>query len=109
MIAGTNTLDYPSLRDRPLYSYLPPSVNSEGLTEEQERNWDEILAAKGRVPFIVYPIVCARCGRLWPEFFTVPDAEWNKYVHIDQRQSVLCLKCYKIIKKLIDSAAEHQN
>ena len=88
----------------PETSYLPPTVYSGGLSEDDEREWEKILEAKGRVPFISYPIICARCGRLWPKFFMVPDAEWSRYIQMDQRRSVLCLKCYNTVKTLIDGA-----
>ena len=30
-------------------------------------------STKERVPFILYPNLCAKCGTLWPEMFMVPD------------------------------------
>jgi len=57
-----------------------------------------------RVPYIRYPVICQRCGKLWPELFYVPDEEWEKYIQKDMRKSVICLCCYAIIKDLIDSA-----
>jgi hypothetical protein len=65
--------------------------------------WEEALNRKGRVPYIVYPNVCARCGPLWPEFFTVPDAEWERYIQIDMRDEVICRSCFDEIRRLIDS------
>lgn len=55
-----------------------------------------------RVPYILYPIVCAGCGVLWPEMFMVPDKEWKRYVQVLERDKVLCRGCYNRIKKLID-------
>jgi hypothetical protein len=65
--------------------------------------WEEALDRKGRVPHIEYPSVCARCGALWPEFFRVPDAEWERYIQIDMRNTVLCRPCFDDIKRFIDS------
>jgi hypothetical protein len=65
--------------------------------------WEEALNQKGRVPYIEYPNVCARCGALWPEFFRVPDSEWERYIQIDMRDKVICRPCFDEIRRLIDS------
>jgi hypothetical protein len=75
------------------------------LTEEQEEQWWRFLMERGRVPFIVYPNMCARCGALWPEMFNVPDEEWNRYVEIQHRKEMLCKSCYDQIRIWIDNAA----
>jgi len=82
---------------------LPRETYENGLTKEQEDKWIQILTEKGRIPYISYPIVCARCGALWPEFFRVPDDEWIWYIQPDQRHSVICRDCYDTIKRLIDT------
>jgi hypothetical protein len=71
------------------------------LTEEQEEQWKRLLIDKGRVRFVVYPNMCARCGVLWPEMFEVPDEEWNQYVEIQQRHKMLCKPCYDQIRTWI--------
>ena len=43
-----------------------------GLTQKQGEEWGRLLNNKGRVPFVVYPNMCARCGVLWPEMFLSP-------------------------------------
>lgn len=73
-----------------------------GLTHNQEEQWLEILERKGRVPYIVYPNMCGRCGKLWPDMFSVSDEEWKKYVQIDARRFMLCEPCWEEIKTLID-------
>ena len=74
-----------------------------GLNEQQEIQWEQTrLAIKGRVPYIVYPNICVRCGELWPEMFYVSDEEWKKYIQLDQQREMLCFKCYTEIKDLID-------
>jgi hypothetical protein len=57
------------------------------------------------VPYILYPNICAKCGQLWPEFFMVPDTEWERYIRINTRDKVLCKRCYDLIKSWIDSEA----
>jgi len=77
-----------------------------GLTEEQEREWLGILEMKGRIPYIVYPNMCARCGQLWPEMFHVPDEEWERYVEPGEQDKMLCWDCYCEIKRLIDAGGK---
>jgi len=76
-------------------------VYKHGLTKEQERMWLIQLRWKGRIPYIQYPNICAKCGKLWPAMFDVPDAEWDKYVEPRMRGEMLCIECYKKIKKWI--------
>jgi hypothetical protein len=82
---------------------LPKNIYEHGLTDEQYKKWLCILEKKGRISFILYPLICARCGKLWPEFFKVSDEEWEKYIQRDKRNSILCKDCYNDIKQLIDS------
>ena len=89
-------------------AFLPPAIYANGLTREQEARWEAMLNKKGRAPFIEYPIVCAKCGKLWPDLFMVPDAEWKHYIQIDQRREVLCRECYTYIKELIDQLERGQ-
>src|SRR5262249_27477601 len=35
-----------------------------GLTSKQRMQWERTLNDKGRVPFIMYPNMCAKCGKL---------------------------------------------
>jgi hypothetical protein len=65
--------------------------------------WESALTLKGRVPYIAYPNVCAKCGVLWPEFFRVSDLEWGRYIQIDMRDKVICRTCFDYIRRLIDS------
>lgn len=57
-----------------------------------------------RIPYIVYPNMCSKCAALWPEMFSVPDAEWEHYVEPAMRNTMLCLPCYTQIKSWIDAA-----
>lgn len=95
------------LRDPAKYSsrtsHLPPEVYTSGLSEAQGRRWLSILENKGRVPWIQYPVLCAKCGKLWPDFFSVPDEAWQKYVEVGQRGCVLCRPCYDYIREVIDA------
>lgn len=83
-------------------SHLPPEIYHDGLSDRQAEQWEAMLHAKGRIPFILYPIVCAKCGVLWPRLFMVPDEEWEYYIQPDMRQTVICAECYSYIKQLID-------
>jgi hypothetical protein len=72
------------------------------MTRSQEAEWEAALEKQGRIPFVVYPNMCARCGRLWPKMFMVPDEEWKRYVEPRMRDAMLCERCYAWIKKVID-------
>lgn len=87
----------------PETAHLPPRIYSKGLTAALQKKWERLLNEKGRTPFILWPIVCARCGALWPEFFRVADEEWERVVEIQHRGDVLCRPCFDEIKRLIDS------
>ena len=70
-------------------AYLPPKIYAHGLTMAQQRKWEAILNAKGRWPYIQYPNVCAKCGKLWPDLFMVSDGEWKRYIQPNVRHKVI--------------------
>jgi hypothetical protein len=75
------------------------------------RNEDEFETkleheAKQRVPFVLYPNLCVRCGVLWPEMFTVSNEDWEHYVEPAMRKKLLCQACYKQIKAWVDEAEQ---
>src|SRR5262249_20131399 len=74
------------------------------LTPGQSYAWESLLCEKGPIPFILYPNLCAKCGALWPEMFSVPDEEWERYVEPEMRREMLCEACYRQIKAWIDDA-----
>jgi len=80
----------------------------DGMTRAQEVEWEAALEKKGRIPSIVYPNLCARCGKLWPPMFMVPNEEWKRYVEPAKRREVLCRRCYGWIKKVIDAGVSGQ-
>jgi hypothetical protein len=80
----------------------------DGMTAAQEAEWERALGREGRIPFIVYPNLCARCGKLWPPMFMVPNDEWKGYVELARRREMLCRRCYGHIKKVIDGGAGRQ-
>lgn len=64
----------------------------------------EAVTAKGRIPYILFPNLCARCGKLWPEMFMVPDTLWRKYIPGAKSDEMLCLACWRKIVRLICNA-----
>ena len=72
------------------------------LPEFVQEEWDRVLAEKGRIPYILYPNMCARCGKLWPDMFMVSNEEWEHYVEPAMRDSMLCLSCYNTIVSWIE-------
>ncbi len=94
-------LGYEIYNDHPTYG-LPVDIFENGLSDEEFDLFENILKIENKVPYIRYPIICCYCGELWPEFFSVSDTEWKKYIQLDMRNEVLCIKCYDSIKKLIE-------
>ena len=88
------------------YSGLPPEIYKNGLSDDLEEKWGEILEEEGRVPYIIYPLICARCGTKWPEGRMYPDWEWQRYVAPAMRGRILCDNCFQKIKILIDERAD---
>lgn len=80
-------------------SGLPASIYFGGLTDDQATEWDRILRKKGHISYIVYPVMCVRCGQKWPKFFRVSDAEWERYIEPAQRENVVCKDCFVWIKQ----------
>lgn len=79
------------------------------ISEELVEVWAEKkLEEKGRIPYIHYPVLCAKCGKLGSEFFMVPDEVWAKYVDPFIRDQVLCKPCFDFIVQAIDEANEIQ-
>jgi hypothetical protein len=105
--------DILGIKDKEKYGpetcYLPPKIYSKGLTKEQTKQWDKLLRQKGLIPFISYPNMCAKCGKLWPNMFMVPNEEWKHYIEPEMRDKMLCMDCYATIKYLIDSGAKKRN
>jgi ferredoxin len=52
---------------------------------------------------VVFPVVCAKCGRQWPEPFTVPGEEWAHYIQLAKEHETVCGRCYAFIKQVINS------
>jgi hypothetical protein len=74
----------------------------EAKTKSRDEQWKVICTVKGRIPFIMYPNLCVRCGVLWPDLFMVTNQEWEHYIEPEQRNNVICKVCYEYIKACID-------
>jgi|SRR5665647_1298386 len=62
----------------------------------------QIIKDTNRIPFIDYPSICARCGKIDPDMFMVSNRDWEKYIEPSKRHKELCRECYDEIKTLID-------
>ena len=80
-----------------------PVAFRNGLSDYEWEKWLGVLKRR-RIPFVSYPNMCAKCGKVWPDMFRVPDEEWRRYVPISHRREMLCRKCYGYIKRVIDAA-----
>lgn len=65
--------------------------------------WKAALRKKGRVPYIEYPAMCARCGARYPEHFRVPDDEWSALIDPIRQDTVLCKECFAFIKTAFEA------
>jgi hypothetical protein len=73
-----------------------------GLTEEQEKEWGALLRKKGLIPYVQIPIICALCGKLWPDIdmSTESGYDWEQYVIPPLQPKILCQDCYDRMKLL---------
>ena len=85
---------------------LPAKVYEEGLSKAEEAKWRVKLEATGRIPYIRWPNLCARCGGKWPGMFHVSDEEWARYVEPGERDKMLCRPCWDEIVALTDAGQE---
>ena len=84
-------------------SGLPREVYVNGLSDAEEASWRAKLKAKGRIPYIRWPNLCARCGVKWPEMFRIPDETWDRYIEPGERDKMLCRPCWDEIVSLTDA------
>lgn len=89
-------------------SYLPPDVYYKGVTDQQEAKWLRILNRKGRIPYIRWPVRCARCGTSRFQFFMVTDDCWRHYIQPDMQDCVVCRPCFTAIVSLIDGISRSE-
>jgi len=82
------------------YDGLTKEVYYNGLNDEQEKQWDQILKKKGLIPYVEIPNLCRLCGAVYPEMFLVSDRSWKKYVIPELQNEMLCRGCYNHLKKL---------
>jgi len=51
------------------------------------------------IPYISFPQRCFKCGVLRPNFFMAKN--WEKVVPNKVQKEILCLKCYRLISKMV--------
>ena len=83
-------------------AYLSDEVCNEGVTPEQQAEWDARCALRGRLPYVYAPQMCGRCGALWPEFFVVQDPAWEYYAGPRLRDRIVCEPCFTALRQNID-------
>ena len=78
---------------------------SPGKTEDQcHHEFEGLLSQIGRVPYIEYPNICAKCGEIYPDMFKVSDEEWAFYIQKNMRDRILFRSCFDSIKEMVDYA-----
>jgi hypothetical protein len=100
---------YPYVIEKKPYNGLPEEVYEHGLPDDKAELWEKELQKKGLIPYIRYPNLCARCGKIFPEMFSVSDEEWKKYIEPAKRDSMICRECYDWIRKAVDDAEMREN
>ena len=80
--------------------YLPKDIYSDGLTSELNSKWLKILSEKGRIPYILIPVMCGLCGEQWSKQFSVSNEEWTKHVIPPLQDKALCRECYDELKSI---------
>lgn len=90
----------------PETSGLSPEIYEGGLTEELNQKWDKILREQGLIPYIQSPVLCGKCGALWPDFFSVDDGDWKKYINGMKRHLVICRPCYDSIVSDVENSVD---
>lgn len=70
-----------------------------GLTPEQFARWNTLLQEKGRIRFVRPVVLCARCGKTWPQFFRAQD--WKTLIPQPYRDEVLCRRCYAVVRSFM--------
>ena len=78
---------------------LPEAVYKGGLPDDQAAEWERLLAGRGRVPYMVAPNLCARCGETWPDMFLADD--WHDVIPASLRGEMLCSPCYETVKRFV--------
>ena len=79
--------------------FLPPEVFADGLNDEMQARWNQILADRGRCVFIKYPPLCSYCGT--PRNLMSPlPVEWGAFVALDYQGKPMCHQCFARIKHL---------
>jgi hypothetical protein len=83
---------------------LPQDVYESGLPADQDAEWDRLLIEKGRIPYLLLPNLCARCGQTWPDMFSADD--WQDVIPANAQEHMLCLPCYEAIKIFVLAGRE---
>jgi len=79
-----------------------------GLTVQQSERWVAELERIGRVPYFLYPNICIRCGKLWPDMFKVSNERWQKAVEPLLRREMLCEPCFLQMEAAIALAEKEE-
>ena len=86
----------------PMFDHLPQDTYERGLSPDHEDRWFKLCEAKGRIPYIYTPQLCARCGIQWPKLFMVQDSVWSYYTGPGLCDKLLCEECFREIRTAVD-------
>ena len=69
---------------------------------EEWLRFSKIMDDKGRIPYIILPSHCVRCGVAWPDHFKLSDDEWKSYMGDHEQKRIICLDCWRMLKGWVD-------
>lgn len=61
--------------------------------------WHQTLP---REPFMLYPVLCARCGSPFPSIFYVNDTLWSAVVGRKYIGITLCQPCFRWMRRVVN-------
>jgi len=67
----------------------------------QKLQCDCKLSDDEREPFLLYPLICARCGKMWPDFKMVNNKQWKTICGVTYNtKDILCIGCMEKIANI---------
>lgn len=68
---------------------------------KQKLQCDCNLADHEREPFLTRPLICVRCGLMWPAFKMIRDKDWEIICGVTYgKTDILCINCMDKIAKI---------
>jgi len=67
----------------------------------QKLQCDCKLSDNEREPFLLYPTICVRCGKMWPDLKMIDNEKWKTICGVTYNiKDILCTKCMEKIANI---------